>query len=204
MSGLKGVGSCTPYAPDSKCSRQSKTPKGTRKDTAVLKIQKTLPPTKNRTQTEPVRRATVPACWALDPEAGEGCRELYSGSISLIREFRSRNGEESPAHYGKRKAERSLAMKMPNRLPPPGIWLYRAAPQEGQKRLHTRTESKMLAGSVTPLLLLLQYRMRREPGEGDKMGHPTLPNLVRGVSTERENKGTKHSTREYGQSHCPP
>lgn len=78
--------------------------------------------------------------------------------------------EWSQAYYGQRKAEQSLPVKKANGLPPPGIGLHRAAPQEGQKQLDARTESKMLAGSMTPLFLPLQYPMPWEPGEGDKMG----------------------------------
>lgn len=70
-------------------------------------------------------------------------------------------------------------MKKAHRRPCPGIWLHRAAPHEGQKQLDSRTKSKMLAGFVTPWLLLLQCHMSWEPGEGDKMGHPTLPSFVR-------------------------
>lgn len=130
MSGLKGTVSGTSYIPNTQV-QQTKRNQENHKDTAVLNIKKTLPQTRNRTKTEPVSGASVPACQALKQVTvvGSSIQHNTDQNVSF------KEWEQTRASYGKWRAEPRLPVKKASRLPPPGIWLHRAAPQEGGSSL---------------------------------------------------------------------
>lgn len=155
-----------------------------------------ISPTRNRTRTEPGSAATVPACWALDPEVGEGCWELHSGSITQTSVFHSRSGNRA-RHTTESGSLRGVFPW--GRLTSYHHQVYGHTglpPRKGRSSLMPEPSPRCSPVQWHNCFSISQYHMHWVLGEGDKMGHPTLPNLARWVSTETKNKRAKHSTQE--------